>query len=375
MPVQHTYNERNITEIKTEYTNFLVSILTMPIFEFTQSVYNESSRCYYELKEVSKQDPTLQIGSTNDILKIFQKCLESIPKMNNEKIEEEYNNIKNKSKCADYFDDLVKAVVKSYIILLTFNDNKQVSANQLIKEKYHEKIDIKSFIHKCLIETAREFYNNPYLFWDGYEQNKAINIKLNQQEAIKRIIECIRQAIRKMLPMKTILTEYLNDNEVIEVAEDDYVNIQNLLKQQNDDNVNGFEEVDDEQEIDSQNSEDIKERLSSIDVKLKQSEEIRQQKKEDDEYKNRIVKEKGYAALYNVKKGGFEAPRMVEEEKEESEKSNQSKQSNESKSKIENSEGISSDSNLNMLMSESSTPQPRITKTSEISDFFSKYVN
>ena len=61
------------------------------------------------------------------------------------------------------FDDLVKAVIKSNIVLLTFStSNKQ---SDLVNNKYHETIDVNDFVHKCYIESARVIYNNPQLFW------------------------------------------------------------------------------------------------------------------------------------------------------------------------------------------------------------------
>ena len=50
------------------------------------------------------------------------------------------------SKHADIFEKLIKAVIKSHIILLTFNASGKKC--KIVQEKFHEQIDCKLFIHK-----------------------------------------------------------------------------------------------------------------------------------------------------------------------------------------------------------------------------------
>ena len=71
---------------------------------------------------------------------------------------DEYVRIKTISKC-DWLDDLVTAVFLSHTKILTaIKSNKK---NNKINLKI-PKID--HFIHKCYIESAREFWKNPFLF-------------------------------------------------------------------------------------------------------------------------------------------------------------------------------------------------------------------
>ena len=87
-------------------------------------------------------------------MKIFQLFLKNTPSWNKHIITEETNRIKEKCKCSEWFDDLIKAVIKSNIVLLTFNISGKES--NLINRKLHETVQPDDFIHKCYIECARE---------------------------------------------------------------------------------------------------------------------------------------------------------------------------------------------------------------------------
>lgn len=203
--------ERNIVEIKNEYTSFLTNIMTPLIYEGIKKIYEKAYNVEQEIQATIKNNPDADIKNPG-IFKIFQHFLKGIKNLNNHKIEAETNRIREASKCSEYFDILVRAVVKSYIILLTFDigKNKRYNFNnrQISNERYHESIDVKSFVHKTYIESARMFYNYPELFWNGY---KTIEIQRNQREAHTIIRTAIIEAIRKLLPMKLILEEYLQD--------------------------------------------------------------------------------------------------------------------------------------------------------------------
>jgi hypothetical protein len=225
----HFY-ERNIVEIKDEYTTFLVNIMTPFIYEGIKSLYNHAKDIDIQLMEKGKYDPRFK---TPGILKIFQACLKEIPGLNNHAIEAETDRIKEKSKCSDWFDDLVKAVIKSNIVLLTFSTSHNKSG--LVDDKYHERINIKDFIHKCYIECGSAVYNNPELFWHNYP---TLEIKRNQREICHLIKTAIRAAIRRMLPMRLILQEFLKNDYVPDnyrnvsqkVPDSQYMNVKAMVK-------------------------------------------------------------------------------------------------------------------------------------------------
>jgi len=165
------YYERNIADINNEYTTFLIYIITPLIYEGIKSMYDKCLEKEKEYIELSKKNINVK---NPGILKIFQHCLKNIPNLNINLIETEMIRIRDSSKHADIFEKLIKAVIKSQIILLTYNaSGKQC---KIVNEKIHEKIDPKIFIHKIYIESAKQFYNNPELFWHAYS-----NIELKKK--------------------------------------------------------------------------------------------------------------------------------------------------------------------------------------------------
>jgi len=203
--------------------------MTPFLYEGLKSVYNFALDADRQFEEKARNDPSVQ---SPGVLKIFQTCLRELPSLNNHAIEQETTRIKDKSKCSDWFDDLIRAVIKSNIVLLTFSTNKNQS--DLVNEKFHERIESKDFVHKCLIESARSVYNNPELFWHKYP---TIEIKRNQREICDLIRVAIKEAIRKMLPMKLILTEYLKNEYVKEtydvskgMSDSQYMNVKAMVR-------------------------------------------------------------------------------------------------------------------------------------------------
>lgn len=240
----HFY-ERNIVEIKNEYTTFLINIITPFIYEGLKGVYNYALGVHKKFLEREKIDPNTKSPGP---LKIFQTCLKEIPALNNHSIEKETNKIKEGSKCSEWFDDLIKAVIKSHVILLTFSCSKTQS--DVVKEKYHDRIDSKDFIHKCYIECAKIFYNYPELFWHEFP---TIEIKRNQREIYDIIKTAIHEAIRKSLPIRLILTEYLNndyipESEFTKVSESKYKSVKELVDRDLKDKLSDYYNIDDKED-------------------------------------------------------------------------------------------------------------------------------
>ena len=187
-----------LVETKQEYTTQLINIITPIIYDGLQSIYSE----------------VVKISTSDNILKNFQTFMQRIPKWNNEIIQKETNRIMNNTKSYTWLEDLIRATIKSNIIVLTHNPSFK---NQVkVDPKLYQDIKINDFIHKIYIECARELWNNPYLFYHNYPP---IELKRNQRDSILLIKDCIREAIRKLLPVKHILSIYLG--EEMEVGEID----------------------------------------------------------------------------------------------------------------------------------------------------------
>ena len=291
------YYEKNIVEIKNEYTDFLLSILTPLLFEGIKSIYEKAVKLEEDFRIKEQQDPSVK---NPGVFKLFQICLRDIPNLNTAAIENETNRIKEKSRCSEYFDSLLKSVIKSNIILLTFNSKKKKS--HIVEERFHENIDSKLFVHKCYIESSRIFFNYPELFWHHFS---TLDIKRNQREIYDLIKDAIKEAIRKSLPIKLILDEYLKndydyeddikDNE--SDKEEKFIKIKKLI-----DEENRYDEL--SKNSKSNNSDEDEEKLSSS----KNSKAFGVQKIIDSDEQEEIEKE-----LNNIKSQVKESERLESE--------------------------------------------------------------
>jgi len=182
-----------LIETKNEYTIHLSNILAPLVYEGFQSIYKKAQK----------------ISLTNDILKIYQDFLKQIPEWNENTIDNETNRIIDLTHSKDWLIDLVKATIKSNLIVLTYNPN--VKNKYKVDSKLYQNIKINNFIHKIYIECARELWNNPYLLYHDYSP---IEIKRNQRDTIIIIKDCIKESLRKILQeyFKHILQIYLGED-------------------------------------------------------------------------------------------------------------------------------------------------------------------
>jgi hypothetical protein len=178
-----------LVDTKKEYTIQLTNILTPLLFNGLKALY----------------DDAINISKGTNVLLIYQNLLRRIPKWSRDLLQKETQRIKTQSKCSSWFDDLIKAVIKSNILILR---NSVLTTADI--DKYYANINIEDFIHKCYIQCGRELFTCPYLM---YHKQPPIEIKKNQRECCNLIKESIKEAIRKMLPIQEILNFYLNNNQ------------------------------------------------------------------------------------------------------------------------------------------------------------------
>jgi hypothetical protein len=113
--------------------------MTPFLYEGFQSMYQKAKLREDEYIEAAKSDPNVANPGT---LTLFQFFLKGMPKLNTHMIESETNRIRDLSQCADIFDDLIKATIKSNIVLLTYNASGKTC--RLVNEKFHQTIDAKT---------------------------------------------------------------------------------------------------------------------------------------------------------------------------------------------------------------------------------------
>jgi len=206
--------EQHIVSIKEIYEDYLLSMLVPAIYEGIQSLYKRAYDLEQKYIKASKQDPHI---INPGVLVIFQTLLKDIPNLNTHKIKNETDRIRASSKSGELFDDLIKAVIKSNIILLTYNvDHKRRS---LIDTKYHENVFPHDFVHLCYIYASKNIYGCAELF---YHDHEPLIINQNKRSVLKIIRDSIKDAIRQSLPMREILLEYLTQK--YEQKDNQYIN-------------------------------------------------------------------------------------------------------------------------------------------------------
>ena len=186
----NNYNTQLLVEAKHEYTNQLIILLKLELYNGIKSMYDAAYQYCIDTK-------------SKKILKNFQKMLETTPKWSNDKLNIETERIKNVTNC-DFLEDLLTAVFVSHVKVLSSIKYKNVAKNLELQIP-----TLTNFIHKVYIECAREFWKKPFLF-DHRLSN--IDIQRNIVDSDRVISESIKETIRKLLPVKDILKEYLGGN-------------------------------------------------------------------------------------------------------------------------------------------------------------------
>ena len=184
-----------LTDAKNEYSHQLVNILKLSIHTGLKFLYDEGKK------------KCIQEDRFNEVLSEFQDFLSQIRLWSQDMIENEYKRIEDESGC-DFIKELITAVFMSHTQILqsigTLEQSKQ-KLNQLdIPKPEH-------FIHKCYINAGREFYKNPFFFYDGPEISP-IEKQRNIPQCEQIIANSISETIRQLLPIRKILKTYLQEN-------------------------------------------------------------------------------------------------------------------------------------------------------------------
>ena len=187
-----------IVDAKTEYTKQLINVLRGGMYQGIKKIFTE---CREKCEEC---------GDLSSVLTEFQSKLEEVPKWNQVVILGECDTLLTESNC-DWIEDLITAVFVSHTRVLTsinFSKNKK-QINLKVPKTDH-------FIHQCYIDIARIFYKVPYLMDDTTGRYE---FQRNRNEAEGLIEKSIETTIRKQLPVKHILQEYLGNDYIAKETE------------------------------------------------------------------------------------------------------------------------------------------------------------
>lgn len=147
-----------LVETKIEYTTQLVNIVTPFIYEGFKAIYEDA----------------IKVAKQPEELKIFQTFLRKIPFWSEEIYNAELNRIRKDSEYGDILEDLLRAVIKANIMLLT-----NTSPDKKNKLKINFIVELNKFVHNAYIESAKAVFQNPFLFSHRYSQLELKEIKKN----------------------------------------------------------------------------------------------------------------------------------------------------------------------------------------------------
>lgn len=182
-----------LLDAKNEYNKQLISHLRQPVFNLMKTIYNSS------------EDICHQENTPENVLMVFQDNLAQVPKWNKTRRTKEYDEFLKVSKC-DWFNELIKFCYITHVKILTIVNKPRPDVKL--------SISIPSggvFFHSVCVAVARDLWRSPFLF------NKNVGGKYEYQKNMRLIEQIIDNSvdacIRAHIPMKAILTEYL-DNDV-----------------------------------------------------------------------------------------------------------------------------------------------------------------
>ena len=180
-----------LVDAKNEYTKQLQKLIVPELYNGFEKIYNDEPNN-------------------------FQNNLTKIPQWNQEFIEIETDRILKKTECT-WIDQLLTAIFVSNVKILTAVKNKKSVPQIELRVPV-----LSQFIHKCYYEGAREFYKNSYLFDKTLRNSER---QINMRSSLKIIEESISEAIRRLLPIRQILNNYLTTSvEEDELSDDDIAN-------------------------------------------------------------------------------------------------------------------------------------------------------
>ena len=181
-------NNATLVEAKKAYTNQLISLITPQIYEGIKDLY-----------ECAKKNM-----KGKNVRHSFQIELSGVSVWNQLIIDNETERIIKNTNCG-YLDKLVTVI---------FINSTKILASAYIGVQNTNTLEISvpklsHFIHRVYIETAKEFYKNPFLLDENLRPRERQDNLRSSIEAIKFGIE---QAILRLLPIGEILSRDVASN-------------------------------------------------------------------------------------------------------------------------------------------------------------------
>lgn len=175
------------SEARNEYLKQLSTWIVPYMIQHYRGIWSEAFR----------------VGGQQRVMVVFQdKCAE-VPKWNQDIIDSNISKLLDSCRC-DYLEELMAAVFIAHTkVLIAIRVSSKHKKLQITLPK------LDHFLHRVFSECARSFWKTPYLFLDDA---KPIEMQKNLLQAEALCSESIATAVRSMLPIKSILNEYLSDD-------------------------------------------------------------------------------------------------------------------------------------------------------------------
>ena len=211
------YNLAVLVDAKTEYTNQLTNLCKSHMYS-----------CIQQLFKLSKQECE---ENSSDTFSTFQKKLALIPSWDSEKIKNEYDQLLISSNC-DWLDELLTAVFMSHSRILSSVSSKSKQPQVSLDVPTFE-----TFMHQCYIDIARCFWKSPYLFDDTVS---SYDYQRNRRDCELMIEKTIGESLRKQLPVKHLLKNYLGEDIKLmksvtieqDMNDEEKENLRNMVKKE-----------------------------------------------------------------------------------------------------------------------------------------------
>lgn len=188
------------SEAKSEYTKQLVFNFQPVLLRFFLDRYTEAK---------ASQNV---IAKTKSSLGEFQESLTQIPEWNLDKVQRETVTLLQGVHC-DYVEDLITAVFIAHTKILS-----AIRLNAKPRQKIRITVPKPDhFMHRCLSESSRLLWSNIYLFNDSAT---SLERQKNMNDVNRLLEEGIIQAIRNLLPVKSILRDSLQEDDDIQVSDE-----------------------------------------------------------------------------------------------------------------------------------------------------------
>ncbi len=194
------------SEARNEYLKQMSTWIVPPVVEFYRREY-----------------ATIAAREGKRAMSVFQNYCAEVPKWNQDIIDTNVNTVLEYCRC-DYLEELMTAVFIAHTKMLTAI---RVSSKQKKMKITLPKLD--HFMHRFFIECARAFWKAPFLFSDEYSP---IEKQKNVLQIEAMCIDALSGAVRSLLPVKSILTEYLEDSDDSEDEEESKPEPKTELKQE-----------------------------------------------------------------------------------------------------------------------------------------------